>query len=95
MAIEREQFWEYAEKDVATVLEAHGESGSDAEDVFDEYIADSESKKRIEEAVLVYFDDGGVCHYDDECMAALSMIEDILMEKEVIPPTNDKEFNVE
>lgn len=65
--------WEVTPDDVQTVLDAHGVTCEDAEELFDEFICGSSDT--IEAAVLAYTD------FDDQCAVALSEIEDILIEE--------------
>lgn len=61
--------WEITPEDVADVLAAHGQSSCDG--LHDDVIQEA---GRVEHAVLCYTD------FNDQCAAAASEIEDILIE---------------
>lgn len=74
--------WEVTQEDIETVLEAHASGVDlDAEEVFDNFYEGD----RVEKAVL-YYDD-----FDDQVTAALSEIEDVLIEQGIIE--KPKQFN--
>lgn len=70
--------WEVTEEDVSFVLTQHGSSQNSAV-IFDEYFCGNQDNiDRVIEAVLYYTE------FDDQVETALSVIEDILLENNVI-----------
>lgn len=70
--------WETTEEDIAIVLKNHKNNES-SESVFEQFFRDNQKNlARIEESIL-YYDD-----MEDQTSAALSEIENILLENNVI-----------